>query len=79
MGHCVETWFAFFGKQHLVHKAFKLCTSIAKEPRLIFIQITYAPMGLQNLSADRLVLVFENALVKMSGNVANIIHVAQVT
>ena len=40
IGHCVETWFAFFGKQHLVYNAFKLCTSIAKDPKLIFIQIT---------------------------------------
>ena len=24
IGHCCETGFAFFGKQHLVHKAFKL-------------------------------------------------------
>ena len=36
-------------------------------------------MGLQKLFANRLVLVFENALVMMSGNVANIIRVAQVT
>ena len=40
VGHCVETWLAFFGKQHLVYNAFKLCTSIAKDPKLIFIQIT---------------------------------------
>ena len=24
IGHCVEAWIAYFGKQHLVHKAFKL-------------------------------------------------------
>ena len=40
IGHCVEAWIAYFGKQHLVHKAFKLCISIAKDPKLIFTQIT---------------------------------------
>ena len=39
IGHCVETWLAFLGKQHLVYKALKLYTSIAKDPKLIFIQI----------------------------------------
>ena len=37
IGHCAETWIAFFFKQPLVHNAFKLCTSIAKDPNLIFI------------------------------------------
>ena len=53
IGHCVETWFEFFGKQHLVQKAFKLCTSIAKKPKMIFIQITQVPMSLQKLFANR--------------------------
>ena len=37
-----------------------------------------APMGLQKFFANRWVLVCENALVKISGSVANIIHIAQV-
>ena len=35
IGHCVEAWMAFFGKLHLVHKAFKLCTAFAKDLKLI--------------------------------------------
>ena len=33
IGHCIEAWIAFFGKQHLGHKSFKLCTAFAKDPK----------------------------------------------
>ena len=34
IGHCVEAGIAFLGKQHLAHKAFKLCTAIGKCDKL---------------------------------------------
>ena len=39
IGHCVETWIAFVGKEHLAHKEFRLCTAFLKDSKLIFIQI----------------------------------------
>ena len=53
---------------HLVHKALKPCVDC---------EGSKVDFHSDNISSR--VLVFENALVKMLGSVANIIHVAQVT
>ena len=49
---------------------------ICEDPKLIFIQITLTPVGLQRLFANSFVLVFENAVVMVSGSVVNIVRVA---
>ena len=54
---------------HLVHKAFKL----------LYVDCEGSKVDFHSDNISSRVLVFENALVKMLGSVANIIHVAQVT
>ena len=75
---CVEEWIALIHQQHPVQEAFKLYAAFALDLKLVFTQMTLAPVGLQKVFANRRVLLFDKVLVKMSRSIANMIRIAQI-
>ena len=76
---CVQAGIAFFDKKHLIDEAIKFPLTLSENAKLAFFEKACVPMGFQEMFSNRRVLVFHNALVEVSGCIADIICIAQIT
>ena len=75
----VQAWIPFLYAKHLIDEAIKFPLALSENSKLVFVEGAYVSVGFQKVFSNRRVFMFSNALVDVSGCVADIICIAQIT
>jgi len=75
----VQAWIPFLYAKHLIDEAIKFPLALSENSKLAFVEEAYVPVGFQKVFSNCQVFMFSNALVEVSGCVADIICIAQIT
>jgi len=76
----VQAWIPFLYAKHLIDEAIKFPLALSENSKLAFVEEAYVLVGFQKVFSNRRSsFMFSNTLVEVSGCVADIICIAQIT
>ena len=74
----VDAWIALVDERHFVHKAFKLCATFTRMRNWFSVRWHKLPWAFKRYLPIAEFFFFDMALVKMTGNIANMIRIEQI-